>query len=471
MVCAAFSFLNVTAQTNLTNTGQLYLTANTDTVFISGSFINSSSASLFNGAGNLYVKQNLTNHEAAMSAAAGKLWLTGTSLQTVAGTEPFRTYSLALDNNAGVQLQNRIGIGDGSGGTLDFINGVITSGTNSQDVYFYSGSNYSGYTDASHVVGYVSKRGATNFTFPIGNGIVKADLDIASLSTTADFQCKYFEAGYGTYPATAPLISVFAKEFWTLDRTTGTASAQVTLKWNDARKFLNHSVPADLRVGHYTGGAWISEGGTGSGNAAIGSVSSGSISNFSPFTFASEGVVLPLKLISFNASPNEACNVNIKWTVQEETDVAAFHIQRSTDGFQWNDVEIIQVRNPTVNEKAYATTDNVADKSINWRYRLKIVQHNGQSVYSTTNSIKLNCAIAVVKVYPSVTENKVTVENLNVSNPLKSIKLLSENGQLLSQVFLPASINQIDLSTYPSGRYVVTVETKTQKQSVIITRH
>jgi hypothetical protein len=448
----------------------LYLTSNSDTVFISGSFTNTSTASLNNGGGNIYVKQNLTNHEAAMTAASGKLWLNGTALQTVSGTEPLRTHSIIIDNSAGVQLQNRIGVGDGSGGNLDFVNGVITSGTNIQDIYFYPGSNYIGYTDASHIVGYVSKSGATNFTFPIGNGMVKADLDIASLSATADFQCKYFETGYGTYSATAPVVSVFAKEYWTLDRTAGTSSAQVTLKWNDARRPLNHSVPADLRVGHFTAGSWISEGGTGSGNTAMGSVSSGSINSFSPFTFVSEGVVLPLKLISFKASPNAACNVNIKWAVHDETDVAAYHLQRSTDGFQWNDVEIIQVRNPTVNEKVYATTDNVVDKSIQWRYRLKIVQHNGQTVLSAINSTKLNCANPVVKVYPSFTENKITVENISNINPLLSIKIITINGQVLSQVYMPSAISQIDLSAYPAGRYVITVETKTQKQSVIVTR-
>ena len=55
------------AQSDLQNTGVLYVTGSSDILYISGSFTNTSGATFTNN-GNLYVLQQLSNAQAAMAA-------------------------------------------------------------------------------------------------------------------------------------------------------------------------------------------------------------------------------------------------------------------------------------------------------------------------------------------------------------------------------------------------------------------
>lgn len=450
--------VTATAQTDVYNTGQLYISNSSDTVYITGSLYNANTAGLNNVGGNLYVFKNINNDEANMQAGGGKLWFPGSALQNITGAQQMRTFNWIVNNVAGVNLQNRIGIGNGTGGTLSFVNGLITSGTNAQDVYFYTNSNYTGYTDNAHIIGYCSKSGSSNFTFPVGNGTLKADLDITNLSSATDFQCKYFGAGYGTYTPSAPLVSVFDKEYWTLDRTVGVSPAQITLKWNDARKLLNHIAPSDLRAGHFTGSSWISEGGVGSGNTATGTVSSISVNSFSPFTFASESTVLPLKITDYSATGNSICSVNINWNSHDETEISGYIIQKSKDNRSWEEVATIPVNVTSITTASHSYTDNPSVTGT-WIYRMRAEKKNGGFIYTESKIVKLNCKTGSISVYPAVTSGSV---NISVRNNLaiKNITIFNQNGQLLQKKDGPINgSTSLNFSGYPAGEYNIVIIT------------
>ncbi len=103
--------------------------------------------------------------------------------------------------------------------------------------------------------------------------------------------------------------------------------------------------------------------------------------------------------------------------------------------------------------------------------QIKIVEQRGAVIYSDIKVTKLHCANAFAKEYPTITENKVTVENTNVTSPILSIKLVTANGQLLQQVRMPANISSINLSAYSAGRYALVVERKTQSQSIMVSKY
>jgi hypothetical protein len=448
--------INVFAQTDVYNSGQIYITNSSDTVYITGSLNNTNSAGLNNAGGNIYILRDLNNSEPNMLAGGGKLWFTGTVLQNITGTQPFRTNNWKVNNTAGVNLQNRIGVGNGTGGTLDFINGMVTSGTQLQDVFFYPNSAYTGYADNKHIIGYCSKSGSTNFTYPIGNGTLKADLDIFNLGSVTDFQCKYFGVGYGTYTPQSPLVSVFDQEYWTLDRTAGASSARITLKWNDARKPLNHAIPSDLRAGHYTGTVWINEGGTGTGNTATGTVSSVAVNSFSPFTFASINSVLPLKITAYNVTVNN-CQVNIRWTSEDETDVSKYIIQKSSNGQSWENIASININTTinTVSTHVY-TDDKVTDGD--WMYRVKVDSKNGDYFYTSIKTARLSCSPGTVSVYPSLVKQNLTISipaNIKVNN----IIIYNSYGQLIKTISNPVNhLTTLNLSGYPAGVYNIIVD-------------
>ena len=157
--------LSLNAQTNLYNDGILKLTAGSDILYVTGSFTNTSSASLTNN-GNLYILRDLDNAQASMSAGTGKLYLSGSALQTVSGTQPFKTYDLVSNNSSGIILNNNLSVS----GAHTFTNGVITTSATPNYLIYEPGSSYSGSGDTKHVNGWVKKIGNTDFTFPVGNG-------------------------------------------------------------------------------------------------------------------------------------------------------------------------------------------------------------------------------------------------------------------------------------------------------------
>lgn len=470
IICCFFMKTVVLSQTSVYSNDIIYTTNSTDTIFITGSLVNNASASLQNTNGNIYVQQHLQNNQAGMITGSGKLWFTGTAQQIVTGTAEMRTHTWIVNNSAGVLLQNRVGIGNGTTGSLEFVNGKIESGTALQDVLFYPNSSYSGYSNAAHIIGYCSKRGITDFTYPIGDGTYRTDLDISSLSSETQFQCKYFGNGFGAYTAIAPLVSVFDKEYWTLDRVSGSSAAEITLKWNDSRKVLNHALPAGLRVGHYvTGTGWISEGGTGSGNTATGTVKSIMVNSFSPFTFASESAVLPVKLSSFKTAAETDCSVRISWVSQDESEVIEYQLQRSSDAKNWKTFQTVAAKNNGSFINSYSVRDEQNEK-LSWYYRLKVIEQNNHVVYSGISRATTSCDQKQTQVYPTVTSNAVWVTSN--SQLQSSIMVMDLNGRILNRYHAVNAQNyMIDLSAYASGAYYIQVQSggKTESFKVVKT--
>lgn len=391
-----------TTQAQVYNTGILYI-GNGSTLYSLGDFTNITGANYKND-GSVYITGNISNDQSSLPAGGGTTYFNGATAQTLGGSAPFRSFNVTLDNTAGLTLTNRLAIGDGTGGTLIFTAGQIRAGGTAQDVYFYSGSGYAGYDAGHHIIGYTTKSGSTDFTFPIGDGVNKADLDLSSLSASSDFQVRYIGTGYGTYNASAPLIpgGVFEKEWWDIHRTAGTATAKVSLKWNDARQSFNHSAPATLVIAHFTGGSWQSEGGT-SGDAAgssTGTVGPGnSISTFSPFTFGSTTTPLPI-LLNYFTGTEKNCQAYLEWSTALEQNANGFEIQQSADGIGYSTVDFVKAKGVPSN---YAIS--VPQTLQQAFYRIREEDLDGQFTYSSIVgvSVKPDCIAngEILAVYPN----------------------------------------------------------------------
>jgi hypothetical protein len=222
------------------------------------------------------------------------------------------------------------------------------------------------------------------------------------LSASADFQVLYNGAGYGTYNTNISLLAggVFDKEWWDIHLTSGAANAKVSLKWNDARKPLNHSAPASLVVAHFTGGAWQSEGGP-SGDASgssTGTVGPGnSISTFSPFTFGSTTTPLPILMNSFTGTEKD-CQAYLEWSTALEQNANGFEIQQSLNGVDYTTVDFVKAKGVP---SGYAIS--VAQTVQQAFYRIKQEDLDGSFTYSIVISVKLDCMTngETLAVYPN----------------------------------------------------------------------
>ncbi|HWK02834.1 MAG TPA: T9SS type A sorting domain-containing protein [Puia sp.] len=399
LFCAALlTYMGTEAQ--IYNTGVLYVGSG-NILSSGGDFTNTAGASYQND-GSVYINGNASNSQTSLPAGAGTTWFNGLAAQTLSGSAPFRCFNMVLDNAAGLTLGNRLAIGDGTGGTLTFTAGLIHSGTNAQDVYFYPGSGYTGFDAGHHIIGYTTKNGNSNFTFPIGDGIHKADLDLSNLSASADFQVLYNGTGYGTYNSNISLApgGVFTNEWWDLGPTAGAATGTVTLKWDDTRKALNHSQPASLVIAHFTGGAWQSEGGSSADPAgnSTGTVGpSNTVSSFSPFTFGSTSVPLPILLNSLTGVEKD-CKAWLEWSTALEENARGFEIQQSVDGINYTTVDFVKAKG--IPSSYQLSVPQSVPQAL---YRIGEEDLDGSLTYSVVVRVNLDCIAnaETVSVYPN----------------------------------------------------------------------
>jgi len=448
----------------LYNSGVFYVSSGT-TLYNSGNFTNTSLANYRND-GSVYIGGDIINDQAALPAGNGTTLFNGTGAQTLGGAAAFRSLNNTISNPAGLILTNRLAVGDGSGGTLSFAAGLITTGSPTQDVYFYPGSAYTGFDASHHIVGYVTKSGSSNFTFPIGDGTHTADLDLTGLSATADFQVLYTGSGYGVYNSNGTLAAagVFGQEWWDINEVSGTATAQVTLKWNDARKSLNHSSPSGLVVAHFVGGSWQNAGGSSANPAgsSTGSVGpSNSLSGFSPFTFGSISVPLPITLTDFSVTSNQDCQAYLSWTTSLEQNAAAFEIQQSADGTNFSVAATVKAENqPSTYHKAVAQTTKQAF------YRLALVDFDGQVNYSGIAGLMLPCIPSDnrLSVFPNpvVAGSSLRIELASpVSRGQAQLEVYDGNGKKVyaANVTVNSGINSFTMSAtrLTQGLYTIRV--------------
>ncbi|HVG12973.1 MAG TPA: hypothetical protein VM843_08210, partial [Flavisolibacter sp.] len=191
-------------------------------------FTNSATANLLNN-GSLYAKSNIINAQPSMAAGSGTLFLNGTTAQTLSGTAPFNTFHLSSDNSSGVTLNTNLSVS----GIHSFVSGRIATSATPNYLIYNPGSSYTGQSDSRHVTGWVKKIGATDFTFPVGNGTYLRSSRLTNLSAVAEFDCSYGGATQNTAYSDlqSPIQSINRYEHWTINKISG-GSAQVTLNWD-----------------------------------------------------------------------------------------------------------------------------------------------------------------------------------------------------------------------------------------------
>jgi hypothetical protein len=286
--------------------------------------------------------------------------INGTSGTPIAGYSAWPTSGTALNNitinnssATGVTLRNDRVVN----GELVLTDGLFNTGdcnaatTSSTLLTLADGATTSGASAASYVNGVMRKIGDEAFTFPVGDATVFAPIEIAApANATDEFGACYsggsaisaFGETYGT-----GIDHVSDCEYWHLNRTVGTSDVSVTLAWDDRSCGVDDL--GQLRVARWTGAEWVSVGNTGTtGDTDAGTITSGTISSFSPFTLASadESNPLPVTLTSFTSRCSES-EVHLHWSTASEYNASHFVVQSSKDASQWSTLGQVQAAGTT----------------------------------------------------------------------------------------------------------------------------
>lgn len=364
------------AQTDLYNSGTLYITGSSDILYINGGFTNANTSALTNN-GSLYVRQNLVNNQASVAVGTGSLYLNGAASQTVSGTQPFNTFNLFTDNAAGITLNANLSVS----GIHTFTNGLIATSATPNYLVYQAGASYAGATDARHVNGWVKKIGSTNFSFPLGNGTYLRSAAIENLSASAEFNARYY---LGPTPnstnAIAPLLLIDNNEYWDINRVSG-GNAAIALNWDNTKVAMPNYVLSDIRVAGHAAGFWSNQNGSATGNVTTtGNITSSVIANFGFFTFGALNWTVASKLTTFTGI-RKVNYSQLNWEIGKENNITQFDIERSDDGQVFRKIgnQLAITSNAPTHQYNYNDYQPINKNA--W-YRLRMVDRNNRASYS-----------------------------------------------------------------------------------------
>lgn len=420
------------------------------------------SGTQFTNHGDLKITGNLTNNAGSGVVSGGKLSFNGASAQTINGSTPFIAADV-INNSAGVIISTSLRID----GELTFTNGIVQATNTSEPLIIGSTGAVTAASSSSHVNGYVQKEGIGSFTFPIGNGTNYQPIMTNLTSNDNGLKARYFSTDAGTASfsnsgfSSVALEAYNAQEYWDLTPVL-TASGKVTILWDAVNNpsFTSSTNTAIFKVAHKTQSGWLNEGSSAvSGTISAGSVTSGTVSIWSPFTLgAIPESALPVKMISISVKETEG-GALLDWQTTSEENAAYFEIQRSTDARNFITIGRLEAAGNTNSLEKYNFFDQSIPKAIGTiYYRLKSFDMDNSYTMSRIISLKLQDHLAL---YP----NPVTRgETATIHTDLKSssAEIFDLNGKMMSSL---KSARQFSTQSLLSGTYVLKIKDNNQMQT------
>ena len=391
--------------------------------------------------------------------------------QELSGTGSYTFTEMELDNsNGGIILTLPISLSS----SLTLTNGIVETSSTSVLSLLINAVLIGG-SSTSYVSGPMSRTGSTDFVFPIGKGGRYARIGVSNMTSSNTFKAEYFNTAYtntGSIASspTPSLSRVSKQEHWILDRTVGSAGANVTLFWSDASfSGINSCSNTDLNVARFNGTAWVnaSEGsiitGTCSGTFSGSIATSTNVVNFSPFTFGSKSTttinLLPLKIANFDASCING-NGELSWTLYDIKDVNALILESSKDGATWKPLKRYEL-----NDQASGKIDfNYVDEFISGVIYYRLVSIDIHGLTKVEKQIDLVCKTSTVNSFKVITNpscNSINIKvNLQTSFEDAYVYVYNEWGVLLCKKELDASKNVSSMTIMDHltpGLYFITI--------------
>ena len=213
---------------------------------------------------------------------------------------------------------------------------------------------------------------------------------------------------------------------------------------------LNGIPEANLQMNIHNGTLWQAFSGT--VNTAANYVLSNPVTNvlLNELTLANISAPLPLSGLSLTATKQNK-GVMLQWTSVDVQDAKEFIVQFSTDGRQWNDLTTI----PSGSINSSTNTYNyIHPVSVTGTYQYRILQTNydGRKHYSELRIVKFTGDNAMFSILINpVTDGLLQVQ---VNSPI-SLALYNAEGKKLWQKNMNAGLQNIDVSRYSKGIYLL----------------
>lgn len=430
---------------NLTKLGGGVLAFESQAVSLYGVTITSGTLIPPTGAGVLSLSGNLENNS-TLTTTTGKVDFAGAAAQVISGSSTSTIYDFELSGGGGITLNAPLIISN----SLTLSNGKIIA---TSLLTVNDGATSTNGNGNSYIIGTMRKYGATAFVFPVGAAAVWAPIEISNFAfgdATTAFEAGYAFLAHGSAnqrdTSVVKLRKVSKVEFWNLDHVGGTApTVDITLHWKDRARSgttITGVGTDSLIVAHFNGSKWESYGQSALTYAAVGSVTCSGVSSFSPFSFGSLAgdnkssiqIPLPVELIEFKVDKGYNGSVLVTWTTASEIDNDYFVVQRSVDGFTFEDVHVVPGRGGVDGVTTYVFQDYEKHLGSVY-YRLKQVDlDETEDLSEVIQSKGLTKESLLFTMYPNpaLSQGNVTIRNPYIAQDEKVlIQIFNYEGKFI----------------------------------------
>jgi autotransporter-associated beta strand protein len=404
----------------------------------------------------------------------GTIVLVGPSNFPGSGTTISAMNNLTINRASNVTLDQSITIT----GNLTLTNGKLITGacnstTSNIALTMADNATITGSSSVRFVDGILKKTGNDAFTFPIGSGAKYAPVSLTAPFVITDrFAACYAgsnpNSSYSITSKAGSLNNVSKMEFWHINREVGTSSANVTLSWDTIARSGPVRDMTLLRVCHWNSSSsqWTDLGQTGTtGSNASGTITSGSVTSFSPFTLGSSGSAnpLPVTWAYFTAQKTDGGN-QLDWGTASEKNTSHFEIEYSVDGGQFIAMNNkINAAGNSAHLLEYRCIHKLSPPLI--YYRIKQIDLDGLYDYSKTIILKNKDVTSknFIKVLPSYVQGQepLTIQGYESNMPFVFYEIINGQGQRILSDKIPTIDgyfhHSLSLEMYPTGLYYLRV--------------
>lgn len=164
--------------------------------------------------------------------------------------------------------------------------------------------------------------------------------------------------------------------------------------------------------------------------------------------------ILPITLLSFEATLLKSNYVKLNWSTVYEYNNAFFTVEKSANGFEFSPiVNIKSLGNNNNSNQNYTYLDSILTNSITY-YRLKQVDVNGKFTYSKIIAITIKEQVEI-KTFPNPTQSILNLVCTDFENKKLTYQIVNIKGEILETNLIKSNVTVVQLANKPVGLYII----------------
>jgi hypothetical protein len=184
---------------------------------------------------------------------------------------------------------------------------------------------------------------------------------------------------------------------------------------------------------------------------------------FSDHGAGNGGGPLPVELVSFTADIANG-KVNIDWIVASQTNNDYFNVQRSVDGYDWEDIAMVEGAGSSSQMMDYSHIDRDPYIGISY-YRLKQTDYDGNFEVFEPVAVLYDIDMVELLISPNPVKDRITISTDGmVHNDLNTIRIYDSKGTLVLHNNLIGVLENYSINVEALVPGVYIVKSKNRKQ-------